>query len=166
MSGDLGSAFEIHQAEPFTQPDVVQGLEREHGRIVQPVADFQVGFIAHSDRRFGMRQVGDRAQNRVGIRHDLVQVRLRRARFFPQRAAFGFACFAFGWVLGLADRFADLVGLPIQLVDFHLCRPAPSFERDELPHVGRRAAPLTVQFHLVGMFDDKSAIEHSTLFRQ
>ena len=111
-------------------------------------------------RRVGMRQVGDRPQDRVGSRRPRVQLGLGRGRLFAQRAALGLAGFALGGVLGLADRLADFVGLAVQFVDFDLPGFALGFQFDEPRHVGLRAAAAAVLLHEVHVFHDKSAVEH------
>ena len=70
-----------------------------------------------------------------------------------QLAAFVFAGFALGVILGLADRLADGVRHPRKLFDFRLQLAALRFEVDEPSDVGLHAAV------------DRSSLERARDFR-
>ncbi len=160
MAGHFGASFEIDQPQALRQFDVIERLEGERGRVDLAAANFQVRLIVNADRRIRVRQVGHRAQNDVGFGDNRVELCLRGARPVAQRPAFVLAGFALGRILGLADRFADLVGLAIQFVNFELFALAVSLELHETPHFGTRAASLAILFHKFHVFHDKSSVEH------
>ena len=75
-------------------------------------------------------------------------------------SAFVFAGFAFGIVFGLADRFADFVGLALELFDLGLQLAALRFQIDEPSDVGLHAAVVAVLFDQFGIFDNELPVEH------
>ena len=75
-------------------------------------------------------------------------------------ASFGFQGLALGFIGGLADRFRDLVGLPIALFEPGLLRFAAVFEHHEPIDVDVDAPVRAVLFDQVDVLDDEFAIEH------
>ena len=137
------------------------GLKSNLGGGVLAAADLEVRLVVDADRRVGMRQVGNRAQDRVGLGR-----RSRPARLAPRwsaRAASRPSALR-------ASRSAGSLALPIDLLTSLAWRFSSSTSAclalRWLSSATNRATsacePRRWQFcrHQVGVFDDESAIEH------
>ena len=117
VAGDAGPALEVDQVELLGQLDVVQRLEIELRQRRLAAEQFQVRLVVDADGRGGVREIGNRPQDRLRLGGDLVELsaecraassRMRRPSSFRASRCSG---------RGLADRPGRLVGLAIGLVD-------------------------------------------------
>ncbi len=136
----MAHPFEVEQVELLAEVDVIQRLEVEIAGLVPAATHFEIGLIVRPDGSLRVREVGNRSQDRVGFGQCAVQLDLRRRSLLAQAAALFLAGLALGGILRLADRLADFIGLPIQVVERGLMFPAIGLQGDETIDVGFRAA--------------------------
>ena len=134
MAGDLRAPLEIEQLQPLAERDVIERFEVEFRQRGLSFADLQVCLIVGAGRRVGMRHVGNRTMDHVEIGADALQLGLRGGSLLAQLASLILARFTLGRVFGLADRFRDFVGLPIEMIDLGLLIAPLSFQ---VPGSGR-----------------------------
>ena len=165
VAGHPGPRLEVDQAEPLAQLDVVQRLEieRRQGRLA--AEQLEVGLVVDADRGVGVRDIGDRAMDRLLLDGDGVQFRLDFGGPSAEVASLGLQRFAFRLVLGLADGFREFVRLAIELFDLGLQGLPPAVEGDEAINVGLGAAMAAILLDEFGVFDDEFAIEHGSLWK-
>ena len=87
MPGHAGPALEIDQVKPLAQFDVIQRLEIEHRQRRLAAEEFQIGLIVRAQRGVGMREVGNRALNRLLLGSDAIELLLDLAGPLAEAAA-------------------------------------------------------------------------------
>jgi hypothetical protein len=85
---------------------------------------------------------------------------LRGFLLFPQCPALLFSSVSFGLVLRLADRFGDLVRLPIEPFDVLQDRSTPLFQFHQLANVGSDPAISAVGDYGLFVIQNELSIQH------
>ena len=120
----------------------------------------EVGLVIFPDRRIGMGHVG---KTRLDFRNapiQLVMFELGRILRLPQPPTFILAGLSFFRVLGLADRFGNLVCLPVEILNLLQQRAASGFHRDQRVNIGRDTAVLAVLHYRLDVFNYEFSIKH------
>src|SRR5262245_36588661 len=116
--------------------------------------------VLPANRRIVMRKVWNRGLNCTRFCIHLVMLGLRRILLVAQSPAFFLARLALGRILGLADGFAVLVRLPVQVLDKLQLLPPRRFQLDQSIDIALYAATGVVLLDAIGIFNDEFTIQH------
>jgi hypothetical protein len=83
-----GPAFEVDQVELLRQLDVIQRFEIELRNRGLSAEKLQVRFVVDADRGRGVREIGNRAYDRLRIGGDLIELLLDLRSLVADAAAF------------------------------------------------------------------------------
>jgi hypothetical protein len=136
----------------------------EHGEAEWPHVDFAMAKvlagICSANGRFGVREIGDGVVDHRGFGGKAIHMGLDFVFELTDSPPVVFAGFALGIGLGLADRFADEVGLARQFLDFRLQFAALRLELDEPGDVDVHATAVAVLLDELGVFQDQTLVKH------
>src|SRR5579883_576454 len=167
-AGDLGRGGEVEHAQALAQFDVIARGEVEGARRA-PAADLDVVLRGAAGGHAGVRQVGDRQEQRLKVGFELALAGFERgdllvepARTFALRVAFFCRSGLRGGAAAGGEFGRQGLAAIAQRIERGDGRAAVGVQRAEAAEVGGGAAPGEPRLDLIEMLADESGIEHGS----